>query len=586
MCSIFGFIHNGDVDRVTVQNSMENMSIMTLHRGPDQNGIKCFNNGAIGMNRLSILEPESPRTIEHTAGCYSVLNGEIVNFNDFSNITGSVKCDSRIILPLYLKYGTDFIKQLSGMFAIAVFDSNNCTLHLWRDQLGIKPLYYCVANKSLIFASEIKAIYSVLEKKPSLLFSSLDDILRYRFVQGNYTVFDGIKKVLPGEHLTFKNGEIQSEYYWSLKRNENYYEQSEYEKKNKCQEFRSLLVKIIQQNINTDVDGGFFTSGGLDSSLVTAISLNYGGNKYYQPISIKFTPKSVEDENYGTLLENKFQKKFEWVTITDDLARKTLSEIVKYQDEPLENPTHIGTYLMAERAKELGLKSIITGDGADEFFLGYERQACWEVYPNPQMLYPSLCWTVSPSDADLLYKSDIKLALSSKNYVSENVKNMDEALLDERFGRLSEYHNMRLDKMTMAHGIEARVPFMDKRIAEFSFKLSIKELRNGTEKGFLKEVAKAYLPEEIIFRPKVFFPSLSDQWLRGVGGDWAKEVLLDSSSMLSDYINVQYLEELIVQHISGQRNVGRILWALMTQELWYKNLENWNCSKNKIILGI
>lgn len=443
---------------------------------------------------------------------------------------------------------------------------------------GIKPLYYYSNNECFIFASEIKAIYATMDNKPEINYDSIDNILRYTFNPGRDTVFSEIKKVLPGEEIiVYGNyGEINAKKYWKLKSNIDYSEMAEIEQKNKIENFRKLLSKVMQENIRSDVQGGFFLSGGLDSSLITAIALQNKESNYRVPISIKFLPNSVDDEKYVKILENYFNKKVEWVYITPEIARNTLEELIKFLDEPLENPTHVGTYLMSKKAKELGLKTVITGDGADELFLGYKRQECWLKSENPRAEYPELNWKIDKPLLDRLYKEDFLERVKDKKYIPEIIGNMKDALMYERGERLPEYHNMRLDRMTMAHGIEAKVPFQDYRIAEYSFSLSVNELMKDTRKGWLKEVATFWLPKEIIYREKSIFPSLPDEWISNDGIKWAKDILLNSDSKINTYLKQKEMQNLIEEHEKQKKKHGKELWALIVLELWLRNLENWN----------
>lgn len=441
---------------------------------------------------------------------------------------------------------------------------------------GVKPLYYYLNDEYFIFASEIKAVYSAMDYKPDVNYDAIDNILRYSFNPGRSTSICEIKKVLPGEKVTVCNGNIKFEKYWELKQNINYKEISEKEEKNKILEFKELLNKVVTENAYSDVPGGFFLSGGLDSSLITAISLQNNNSNYHTPISIRFSPNSVDDEKYVNILEKHFNKKVEWVDITPEVAIESMNELVKFLDEPLENPTHIGTYLMSKKARELGLKTVLTGDGADELFIGYERQVCWLNSKNPKKVYPSLSCKIPKTTIEMLYNSEFSEKVKNKKYIPEIIDNINDALYYERYERLPEYHNMRLDRMTMAHGIEAKVPFQDYRIADYSFKLSIEELTKGIRKGWLKEVAKDWLPEEVIYRKKAIFPSLPNEWLTGNGINFAKSLLLNSNSKISVYLNQKTIKKLIEEHESKKEKHGKELWALIVLELWLRNLENWN----------
>jgi len=578
MCSIYGIMYFDDISSDILNEKIDVMQGISKHRGPDQTNRLIFDNVAIGMNRLSIIAPNENSIIQSSQEdqLYAIQNGEITNYRHLRSILSKKpvqKCDSAIILPLFKEFGQEFISKMAGMFAISIYDLKNNSLQLWRDPLGIKPLYYHCSDKYVIFASELKMIYAVLDKKPTLDFAAIDHILKYRLQPGCTTVFNEIQKVLPGETIIFKNKKAVHRRYWELKPNRKSLTN------NKIEEFRDLFSQVIKENFYADVHGGFFTSGGLDSSLVTAVSLKEQASSYTQPISIRFSPNPAIDEKYGALLEGLFNKKFEWVTITDELARKTLMDLVPYLDEPLENPTHVGTYLMSKRAKELGIKSIITGDGADEFFLGYERHACWFNNPDPVSAYPALNWTMTPDEAVDLYKNETNLLLKPmvNGYNREIIPivNMDQALLYERGERLPEYHNMRLDRMTMAHGIEAKVPFLDHRIVEFSLEIPLSTLFGNSGKGWLQQVAKKWLPNEIINRPKVLFPSLPDQWISGDVIKWTSDILLDTSAKISTYLESSVLEQYLKQHQTKEACRGKLLWALVSLELWIQNLDAW-----------
>lgn len=448
MCSIYGIMYYKNHPKNYIEEKVKKMSSKTIHRGPDGREVKYFENGAIGMNRLSIIGPDDKKAmVQEYEDIYSVFNGEITNFKELSeDLSINVNCDSEVILPLYNKCGDDFVKQLGGMFAIAMYNSGKKSISLWRDALGVKPLYYYSDKDCFIFASEIKAIYAVLDKKPEINNTCIDNILRYAFNPGSQTIFCGIKKVMPGQKITVANGEIQEEFYWKLKKN-NKYKFSQENCNTHSNELSDLLQKVIKENSYSDVPGGIFFSGGLDSSLITAMMFRDFNSNYKVPISIRFLPNSVEDEKYIDMFEIAFNQKVEWVDITPELARQTLEELVKYLDEPLENPTHVGTYLMSKRAKELGLKTVITGDGSDELFIGYKRQECWFKNKKPKEIYPSLSCIIPKEQCNKLYNKKFKKLIKNNKCPQEHVDNIDDALILERGERLPEYHNMRLDRI-------------------------------------------------------------------------------------------------------------------------------------------
>lgn len=579
MCGVHGIVQF-EGSGGGFESRIQRMHDMTAHRGPDQYDIKLFPQAALGASRLAIVAPEEHSTVQSLPGSnnFAVYNGEIVNHRSLRDLLPNPpqkQADTALILPLHERYGENFATKLAGMFAIGIYDHSKHQLQLWRDQLGVKPLYYHNSGREVIFSSEVKAIYSVMDNPPPIDFAAADHILKYRFHSGRSTIFPGIERVMPGETITFKKNKEDHRRYWELKSNA-----TETDLSYDMAGFQDLFEQVVGEHAQADVKGGFFVSGGLDSSLVTAAALKQPST-YETPISIAFFPKPVVDEGYGKLLEKFFGRPFEWVTLSDEVARKSLEELVSFIDEPLENPIHVGTYLMAQRAKELGIKSILTGDGSDEFFLGYDRIAMWfrDLPADPSPAYIKELSTMKPKEAGELYtekaNSLVRPMIDVSGQPIEPLRNVDQVLQFERFDHLSEYHNMRVDRMTMTHSVEARVPFEDPRLVEYSLKIPLTTLFGSSAKEWLGEASRPFLPPEIIDRSKVHFPSLPDQWLSGEGAKWASEILLDPGASTKDYIQPQALEKYLKEHGDGTKTRGRLLWAITTLELWLQNLPNW-----------
>lgn len=578
MCGINGIVDFSARDSGDLHSKISLMQQVTRHRGPDDSEVVAFEKAAFGMNRLAIVAPEVRSTVQSSPDhmrC-AVFNGEIVNHiglrKGLKNAPDIDLGDSAVILPLFDQYGENYAEKLAGMFAIAIYDRLNNTLQLWRDPLGIKPLYYSHANGRVAFSSEAKALYAVADQDPEVDFSALDDCLKYRFHPGRSTVFPGIQRVLPGETVSFRGDRVAQRQYWSLRPNS---KTSEVKEKKRVDEFREALIRVVQENTKADVKGGYFVSGGLDSSLITAIGLQ-NESAYQKPISLRFLPNPVEDEPYAELLEKHLGTSFEWVDVPDETARKTLEEAVTYMDEPLENPIHVGTYLLAKRAQELGVKSVLTGDGSDEFFIGYNRHQPWfEKGANPTAEYPPHLWTLSPKAAGELYTDEAKLKVRPMiDYLGKPVEpftSVDQALQFERFDRLTEYHCNRLDRMTMARGVEARVPFLDRRIVDLALEIPHSGIVGSSGKQFLQAVAKPFLPDAILYRTKVHFPSLVDQWTSGEGAIWASDILLDDEALTRKWIRSDVLSRYIQENDSKQQSHGRVIWALATLELWLRH---------------
>lgn len=555
---------------------------LTAHRGPDSSGLMCDSNVALGVNRLSIVAPEDtsliPTSRLKNGYLYALFNGEIVNYKglqkevDSSHMFG----DTSTIIPLYLKYGASFIHKLAGMFAIAIYDERKKRLDLWRDPLGIKPLYYYATKERVIFSSEIKAIYSALGQKPGLEFAPIDHILTMRFHPGISTPFNGIQRVLPGQHVVITENGVSSEFYWNAKDFLPSEESAIADQVELNEEFRSLLTTVLREYLQADTYGGFFVSGGLDSSLLFSFATQIS-SPYKTGISLSFDP-SVEDERHLKNLERYLQKDVHRVSLTSEAARQAMEKLIWYQDEPLENPIHVGTYLMAEKARELGIKTVITGDGSDEFFLGYERHEPWFTSvtdKNSQWL--KWLWSLSLAERKELYSPDvlgeIKPILDFEGRDIHTINTFSEAILFEQQERMPEYHCMRLDRMTMAQGVEARVPFLDHRIVEFVQQLPFNLRYGSSGKGWLKAFSEPHLPTDIIKRPKTHFPSLPDLWLKDDGSRWAADILLASNAKTRDYFRRGTIERYIKEHQEGKVLRGRQLWGCIALELWLNN--NW-----------
>ena len=577
MCGIHGFVGYEGRPAGWVHQRVRRMMAVAAHRGPDDQEVVSVAGAVFGFSRLSIVAP-TRRDLVHRdprRSRIAVFNGEIVNHAALRrslDVPGDAS-DGAVILPLYGRFGAGFAQKLAGMFAIAIYDERAGVLELVRDPLGIKPLYYHLSAEGLIFSSEVKSIYAALDAAPEPEFPALDHFLTHRFHSGLTTVFPQIWRVPPGSRVTFSDGALRQATYWSSKN------QVEACSPLDSDELAEFYRELIGEYCQADVRGGFFVSGGLDSSLVTAVAMQQQ-TAFRTPISIRFSPTTVEDEAYARLLETRLDTPFEWVDISDETARQALCELVPRLDEPLENPIHVGTFLMAKRARELGVKTVLTGDGSDEFFLGYDRHAVWfDGKGDAAQRYANMIWTLSPADAQALYRPDAYATRAPMtSYDGTALSSIDSTglmLEYERIDRLVEYHCMRLDRMTMGCSVEARVPFLDHRLVEKVLAIPHSELFGGGGKAVLQKIAERWVPAEIIRRKKVHFPSLPDQWLRGAGLTWAKEILLDPGARIAAWINIAALERYLRQHGDGTRNRGRILWSLAVLELWCRGLRHW-----------
>lgn len=288
MCGIHGVIHFNGADPLQLRGEISTMLDRTKHRGPDQSDVVIFGRqAALGMSRLSIVVPSEIATIQNSStGNYAVFNGEIVNHQTLRRNLKNPPLtpgDTAIILAMLEEQGPGFVRELAGMFAIGVYNPSERKLQLWRDPLGVKPLYYYQDGENIIFSSEIKAIAAVMPHEPVMDFAAIDHILTYRSHPGRTSVFPEIHRVMPGEKVIFDGNRRSHEQYWTLGENKD-----SLERDNPVEEFRKLLIQVVNEHAQVDVPGGLFVSGGLDSSLLAAIVLKEtGSSPYKQPISLR-----------------------------------------------------------------------------------------------------------------------------------------------------------------------------------------------------------------------------------------------------------------------------------------------------------
>lgn len=589
MCGISGIVSFNETQLGDHDKKLNIMNAITKHRGPDSTDVSLSENSALGVNRLAIVGINDRSSIYQTSDFSAELiyTGEIVNAEEltkrFSLCLGEKKCDGAVLAPLFEKNNAMFVDDLAGMFAIAIYDKKNRELHLIRDPAGIKPLYYTLINNSVYFSSEIKAIQAVMVEPADIDFNAINNIVRYRFNVGDKTVFPEISRVLPGQYLRISHNQIKAHFYSQNKADQSRKQTvKDAQRKGNSKikkliniDFSALFRAVVLENTKSDVKGGVFVSGGVDSSAIASIIAKHD-TKFKTLISLKFEMQRVNDEIYARQLEDYLETKFEWVSISSEDARKSIEEIVFYLDEPLENPTHVGTYMMAKKASELGVKTVVTGDGADEYFLGYERfdSLFGNQIDRTFSKYTNKLWSLAPTLFEELYTPKahalVKPLLDPRNKKILPFQSIEGILRLEQTERLPEYHCMRLDRMTMAWGVEARVPFLDRRIIEYANHISPSVRYGENGKGWLKKMVSPFLPASILGRKKDFFPSLPCQWIREGGTEWVAGILLDKNAVIANWFNQSTLELWLNRHRKNEQDYGRILWAATVLELWLK----------------
>ncbi|MCP6718275.1 MAG: asparagine synthase (glutamine-hydrolyzing) [Patescibacteria group bacterium] len=612
MCSINGFNFK---DEGLVKKMVE----VTKHRGPDQEGFYCDENVSLGQARLSIIDlsekGRQPIWNEDKSICV-LCNGEIYNFKELRKELQAKghrffsHSDSEVILHLYEEKGERCVEDLNGIFAFVIFDKNKNKLFLARDRVGVKPLYYYFDGKRFIFSSEIKAIlcHSVPKEIDQ---EALFHYFRLFFVPSPFTLFKNIWKLVPAHHLTYKNGEIVVKRYWDIK------DLPEIESKEEAIEKIKLLLKdSVRRQLISDRPLGIFLSGGIDSTSILGIASEFTSGKI-KTYSVGFDidierDKYNRDFQFARQTSKYYNTSHHELLISDIDARDNIEKAIWHMEEPVPNPIQIATFLLAKEAKK-EVAVVLGGDGGDELFGGYPRYYYSQLIDRFQLFPSFLRKNFLPySLLELIFqKKDLKeklnippgasrylLHMGQKAEILSQVlnKKFDEDLTKDFLKRhypenkfkdqtkylmyldlstwLPDESLIRSDKMTMAFGLEERVPILDHRLVELAFRIptryKVKGKRNN--KWIFQEAMKEYLPSHVLGQEKRGWFSPAAKWLRAGLKDFAYEVLSPNyCSETQQYFNFPQIKEILDDHISGKKYNLDIIWSLLTFQIWYKS---------------
>lgn len=620
MCGICGVIHL-DGKPVT-QQLLQAMTDSIQHRGPDGAGFYIDDNAGLAMRRLSIIDvagSDQPLYNEDQSVAL-VFNGEIYNFQDLradlaqKGHTFHTAGDGETIAHLYEEHGADCFQHLRGMYAIALWDKRQKRLLLARDRMGQKPLYYYKDDKVLVFASEIKAIL----QHPDVPCVSMFDPKRVDFALANYlsfgyvpapgTAFAGISLLMPAHFLRWDAGGCETHAYWELPHLAD--SDSSAKAETYLPQLREQLEESVKLRLISDVPLGAFLSGGLDSSLIVALMCKHS-NAAVKTFSIGFEGDDSFDETpYANQVAQYLETDHTAFTVKPE-AMNLLADLVWHHDQPFADNSAIPTYLVSKLTRE-HVTVALTGDGGDELFAGYERFYAAQLFQKlsriPKFAWKGLTGLIDRLPVGTDYYNPIKRAgrftrAASKpvfdayfdlvqvfddEWIHEITGN-DETpvffpdLMELRTGQHMEAileMNMetylpddlliKADRCSMQASLEARAPFLDHHLVEYSATIPLNlKLKGSTTKYILKEAARGLLPDRIIDRKKHGFGVPLGAWLRQ-DMSAVRDLLLDQTARERGILNIDVVERLITGHESGQRDHNRQLWALLTLEQWHR----------------
>jgi asparagine synthase (glutamine-hydrolysing) len=630
MCGICGIWEYGASEGRIDLSLVERMRDTMTHRGPDDAGAKLLDESRLGFGfrRLSIIDL-SPAGNQPMHGCsdrvWLVFNGEIYNhakLREGLEQRGHIyhsQTDSETILHLYEERGLDFVSELEGDFAIALWDAEHEQLVLARDRIGVKPLYFHHQSGRFIFASEIKAILQHPAVTPEINEQSLYHYLTFLTTPAPTTLFRDIQKLPAGHLLTVKrDGTADLKQYWDALPPSQANKRTEAEHSD---EILRLLRDSIRKRMMSDVPFGVFLSGGVDSSANVALM----SELMSQPVRTYTVGFADTDElnelDSARAVAERFATDHHEVIIGQQEMQQFLPELVYHQDEPLADPVCVPLYYVSKLARESGTVVVQVGEGADEIFAGYDWFRKYvrindQFWQHAQKLPASLRQSITSLGKPLLEaafnkRTAIELVrrlgageplfwggaivfdeafkrrlltresnASSHEAVREHLEHIARVRPDSDFAtrmsylelklRLPELLLMRVDKMTMATSVEARVPFLDHHLVEYALGVPTELKIKGTSgKHILKRALENVLPADLLYRPKRGFGAPIREWFRGAGGEMLGSMIMNSSIRRRELFDYDFVAKLIDEHRRGVRDWSFHLWALLNVSLWY-----------------
>jgi asparagine synthase (glutamine-hydrolysing) len=624
MCGIAGFAEGkgggrsgqGPARLENEFNLVHRMCEVIRHRGPDDEGIHVEPGVGLGMRRLSIIDLAGGRQPIHneTSTVWVVFNGEIYNYQQLraelesSGHRFSTSSDTETIVHAYEEWGEEAFRRLRGMFGIALWDRPRRTLLLARDRAGQKPVHYVEKRGRLYFASEIKSLLAAGAVEPRLDLGALDHYLAFLYTPRDGSIFQDVRKLPPGHFLRWRDGRVEVKQYWQVGAQESY----RGTERDATAALGGVLQDAVSSHMVSDVPLGAFLSGGVDSSAVVGMMAQVS-SRPVKTFSIGFDEPEFDELAHARTVARHFgTDHHEFVVRPDGLSM--LDDMIAHFDEPFADSSAIPTWYVSEIARR-HVTVVLSGDGGDELFGGYDRYlphprvARFDRMPIPGLrAAASLAWPLLRHgtrgknflrhvakdsggrylDSIALFQADERAALYAPGIRSMLMTDAEGALARhfDRFAALPHDSRMmrfdfetylpedvltKVDRMSMAHSIETRVPLLDNEVIDFAATLPASfKIRNGRRKHILKETLRPLLPAGILDRRKQGFGIPLGTWFRGGLTGLFSEILDAPRTKQRGYFEPAFVGRLLREHLAGQRDHTLRLWQLLVFELWHR----------------
>ncbi|MDC0761646.1 asparagine synthase (glutamine-hydrolyzing) [Brevibacillus sp. AG] len=624
MCGIYGIVRS---EKRVYENELRIMGERLKHRGRDDEGIFLHDNIGLGHKRLSIIDVtngKQPMTNEDGT-VWIVFNGAVYNYlelrQELVQKGHNIKtyCDTEVIIHAYEEYGKDCVSRFNGMFSFVIWDQNKQEIFAARDRFGVKPFYYSMQDGEFIFASEIKALLSHNPALRKVNMKGLKDYYVFQYTLADKTLFEGVKKLEPGYHLTIKINDgfrAKIEQYWDFNFNYDLYHTEDYF----VDKVRFLLEDAVKIRLRSDVPVGAHLSGGLDSSSVVSFAASLLEGMNIKTFTGGFADSKEYDETYYAKLVAKHSKAdyYEIFPTASDFA-DSIQDIIYYLDEPGAGPGVFPQYMVSKLASQ-HVKVVLGGQGGDEIFAGYARymvayleeslKGAIEDTANRGEFVTTLSSIIPNLNLLSNYKPMLQhffkeglFGPQDQRYfrLIDRSEGMKDVLDSDLFTESSSYSvfddyqkifnrsnaTSYLDKMlyfdvkaslpallhvedrtSMAVGLESRLPLLDYRLMELVATIPpVIKFQSGKSKNILKQAVKNHVPDEIINRKdKMGFPVPLNEWYQKDLNGFIKEILLDPRTANRGYYNVTEIEKIL----SKQTKFSRVMWGLLCLELWFR----------------
>jgi asparagine synthase (glutamine-hydrolysing) len=618
ICGIVNFDGSDPVDRIVIERMTESLA----HRGPDDAGYFVEGRVGLGHRRLSIIDLSGGRQpiFNEDRSAAIVFNGEIYNYRDLAEAlktaghTFRTRSDTETILHAYEEYGDDCVQQLRGMFGFAIWDGAKQRLLLARDRLGVKPVYYYRDRHFLAFASEIKSLLEIRSIPREVDPDAFDMYLSLRYVPGPRTMFKNIFRLQPGHVLVADDSGIRITKYWDI----DYPDPEPHSPEFLLERFRELLDESVRMRLLSEVPLGVFLSGGLDSSAILATMSKYAGDSRVKTFSVGYQASRAEETasnefEYARLAADAFASEHHEYRLDATHFAEFVPDLVSYLDEPLADPSCIPLYFISKLARE-HITVVLSGEGADEILAGYgiysKMLALDRIYAGAGPLSRLAPWiaNLAPSEklrhyvrmcgqaletryrgvsrgfteegklrlvgADRMKQSERQFRDVFGGYFKavENASPLDRMLYVDAKVWLPDDLLIKADKMTMANGLELRVPFLDHKMVEFAATLpNASKIHGKGGKTLLRSAMRGVLPDAIIDRPKKGFPIPIGSWLRTSLRQFTRDHLLARDSACSRYVDRDETARLVEEHEQGRADRSQEIWTLLVFEFWHRH---------------